>query len=85
MAAKTTGGADSTAPVLPETGFLTEQQTLLFFPYGRETLRKLIRAGKAPQPTYFSKVCKGFRAEDIREYLRDPLNYTAESIAQVPA
>ncbi|MFM0732347.1 hypothetical protein PQQ52_17820 [Paraburkholderia sediminicola] len=88
MASKPTTKADSdqsSSPTLPQTGFVRKHEVLALVPYGAETLRKLIRAGKAPQPVYFSRRSVGFRVEDVREYLRDPLNYIAPTITTVPA
>jgi predicted DNA-binding transcriptional regulator AlpA len=68
-------------PVLPSIGFSRWPQIAPFVPMGRETWRKLVRTGKAPQPTYFSKTCAAYRNEDIHKFLADPLNYTADVVA----
>ncbi|MHB9838493.1 helix-turn-helix transcriptional regulator [Paraburkholderia terrae] len=72
-------------PVLPSIGFSQWAQIAPFVPMGRETWRKLVRAGKAPQPTYFSKTCAAYRNSEILEYLADPLNYTADVVAAADA
>ena len=74
-----TPGAAPAVPVLPPIGFSRWPQIKPFLPMGRETWRKLVRAGKAPQPTYFSKTCAAYRNEDIHRFLADPLNYTQEA------
>lgn len=65
-------------PVLPSIGFSRWTQIAPFVPMGRETWRKLVRAGKAPQPTYFSKTCAAYKNEEIYRFLADPLNYRVE-------
>ena len=83
---KTSDKADSgqpSVPVLPSIGFSQWAQIAPFVPMGRETWRKLVRAGKAPQPTYFSKTCAAYRNADILKYLADPLNFTADVVAAV--
>ncbi|AXF07293.1 transcriptional regulator [Paraburkholderia graminis] len=66
-------------PVLPSIGFSRWTQIAPFVPMGRETWRKLVRAGKAPQPTYFSKTCAAYRNEDVHRFLADPLNYKQDA------
>lgn len=70
---------------LPAIGFSRWPQIAPFVPMGRETWRKLVRAGKAPQPTYFSKTCAAYRNEDIHKFLADPLNYSADVVAAADA
>ncbi|CAM2187679.1 MULTISPECIES: helix-turn-helix transcriptional regulator [Burkholderia cepacia complex] len=68
----------SQAPVvLPAMGLSKWSQIEPFLPIGRETWRKLVRAGKAPQPIRLSETCIVYRNEDIHRYLADPLGYRA--------
>jgi len=67
------------APVLPATGLLKWRQIASFLPVGRETWRKLVLAGKAPQPVRFSKTVVAYRTEDIHAWLADPVGYTASA------
>lgn len=68
----------SQAPdVLPTMGLSKWSQIEPFLPIGRETWRKLVRAGKAPQPIRLSETCIVYRNEDIHRYLADPLGYRA--------
>jgi len=65
------------APVLPEVGLLKWRQIAPFLPVGRETWRKLVLAGKAPQPVRFSATCAAYYAAEVHKWLADPLNYVA--------
>lgn len=67
------------APILPSIGFSRWPQIAPFLPMGRETWRKLVRAGKAPQPVRFSETCVAYRNEDMHRFLADPLNFAAEA------
>ncbi|GAB2885972.1 hypothetical protein GCM10027093_21300 [Paraburkholderia jirisanensis] len=69
------------APVLPGIGLLKWRQISPFLPVGRETWRKLVLSGKAPQPVRFSKTCVAYRAEDIHLWLADPVGYVAPAPA----
>jgi prophage regulatory protein len=71
----------ATAPILPAIGLSTWSQIAPFLPIGRETWRKLVRAGKAPQPIRLSVTCVAYRNEEIHQYLADPLRYRAPEAA----
>ncbi|QGZ62111.1 helix-turn-helix transcriptional regulator [Paraburkholderia acidisoli] len=62
-------------PILPAIGLSKWPQIAPFLPIGRETWRKLVRAGKAPQPIRLSGTCVVYRNEEIHQYLADPLGY----------
>ncbi|SDC25620.1 helix-turn-helix transcriptional regulator [Paraburkholderia lycopersici] len=64
-------------PTLPAIGLSTWAQIDPFLPIGRETWRKLVRAGKAPQPIRLSLTCVAYRNEEVHKYLADPLGYRA--------
>ncbi|HIH2651550.1 TPA: helix-turn-helix transcriptional regulator [Burkholderia cenocepacia] len=64
-------------PSLPVIGLSKWAQIAPFLHVGRETWRKMVRDGKAPQPIRFSKTCLVYRNEEILRYLADPLNYRA--------
>jgi prophage regulatory protein len=69
---------EAPAPLtLPMVGLSTYAQIDPFLPYGRETWRKLVRAGKAPQPIRLSGTCVAYRNEEIHRYLADPTGYRA--------
>lgn len=73
-----TGRAPLASPLtLPMVGLSTFAQINPFLPYGRETWRKLVRAGKAPQPIRLSGTCVAYRNEEIHRYLADPAGYRA--------
>jgi prophage regulatory protein len=67
--------------VLPAMGLSKWAQIAPFVPMSRETWRKMVRAGKAPQPICFSGTYVVYRNEEIHKFLSDPLNYTAEAVA----
>jgi prophage regulatory protein len=43
---------------------------------GRSFVHDSVKAGRMPAPIRLSKRCMRWRAGDIREYLRDPLNWS---------
>lgn len=68
-------------PVLPAMGLSKWPQIAPFLPIGRETWRKLVRAGKAPQPIRLSETCVVYRNEEIYKFLADPLGYRISQAA----
>ena len=68
-------------PVLPAMGLSKWPQIAPFLPIGRETWRKLVRAGKAPQPIKLSETCVVYRNEEIYKFLADPLGYRVPEAA----
>ena len=62
-------------PVLPAMGLSKWAQIAPFTPCCRETWRKLVLAGKAPQAIRLSENCTVSKNEEIHRYLADPLNY----------
>jgi prophage regulatory protein len=65
----------STPLVLPTTGLSKWPQIEPFLPIGRETWRKLVRAGKAPQPIRLSETCVVYKNEEVHRWIADPLGY----------
>ena len=65
------------APILPAIGLSKWAQIQPFLPVGRETWRKLVRAGKAPQAIHLSTACTVYKNEEVHRYLADPLGYRA--------
>ncbi|RQN35033.1 helix-turn-helix transcriptional regulator [Paraburkholderia tropica] len=78
--AETRATEPAAPPILPAMGLSKWPQIAPFLPFGRETWRKMVRAGKAPQPIRFSGTCSAYRNEEIHKFLADPLNYTAEAV-----
>lgn len=64
-------------PQLPNSGYSRWQQLAPFMPFSRETWRLLVKAGKAPQPTYLSKRCKIYPNVEVHRWFADPNNYRA--------
>ncbi|NIF78893.1 AlpA family phage regulatory protein [Paraburkholderia sp. Cy-641] len=68
--------ADAPVPlVLPAIGLSKWPQIAPFLPIGRETWRKLVRAGKAPQAIRLSETCVVYRNEEVHRWLADPAGY----------
>ena len=81
MALKTEAEAISTAQsertTLPHDGMSRFKQFQTFLPVSRETWRKLVNEGKAPQPVRMGR-CNLYRNSELHAFLADPLNYRAE-------
>lgn len=60
---------------LPPVGLSKWAQIQPFIPLCRESWRKLVIAGKAPQPIRLSPACTVYRNEDVLRWIADPLNY----------
>lgn len=71
--------ASPPTPVLPDVGLSKWSQIQPFIPLCRESWRKLVLAGKAPQPIRLSPACTVYRNEDVHRWLADPLNYRQEA------
>ncbi|PEH87130.1 transcriptional regulator [Burkholderia gladioli] len=69
----------ASAPVLPAVGLSKWSQIQPFIPFCRETWRKLVIAGKAPQAIRLSETCTVYRNEDVHRWLADPLNYRQDA------
>lgn len=63
---------------LPIDGLSRWSQIKPFSPFAKETFRKLVLAGKAPQPVRFSKRCTAYSNRELHRFFADPLNYRAE-------
>lgn len=62
---------------LPPMGYSRWKQFQQFCPISREKFRQLVRAFKAPQPTYLSSRCAMYKNAELHEFLRDITNYKA--------
>lgn len=58
-------------PVLPETGFLRQQQVLVFVPISKSTLWRRIQAKTFPGPVKLSARVTAWRAEDVRRWIAE--------------
>lgn len=56
---------------LPETGFLRQQQVLVFVPISRSTLWRRVQAGTFPGPIKLSARVTAWRAEDVRQWIAE--------------
>ena len=63
---------------LPKDGMSRFKQFQSFLPVSRETWRKLVNEGKAPQPVRMGTRCNLYRNSELHAFLADPLNYRAE-------
>jgi len=61
---------------LPETGFMRLPQVLSFFPVGKTCWWEGVKSGRYPKPVKLSARCTAWRAEDIRELIKNPLGQT---------
>ncbi|AMR77269.1 helix-turn-helix transcriptional regulator [Cupriavidus nantongensis] len=66
-----------TPTILPKDGVSRFGQIAPFIPFSRETWRKLVQAGKAPQPIKMGDRCTVYRNAEVHAWLADPVNYRA--------
>ncbi len=65
---------------LPETGYVRQSQLIpAVLPFSGTTLWRKVKDGSFPAPTKLSPRVTAWRAEDVRKYLDDPVNYRAQS------
>lgn len=69
---------DSDIYHLPEVGFVRLPQVLTVFPVGKTCWWDGVRAGRYPKPIKLSPRCIAWRAEDIRQLIKNPLGWAAE-------
>ncbi|PXX15873.1 AlpA family transcriptional regulator [Paraburkholderia tropica] len=79
------GSGQPSVPILPQIGFSKWAQIAPFLPIGRETWRKLVIAGRAPQPLRLSKTCVAYPNAEVHRWLADPVGYAAASEPQQAA
>jgi predicted DNA-binding transcriptional regulator AlpA len=72
-------------PILPRVGLSTWRMIAPFIPMCRESWRKLVVAGRAPQPIRLTSSCSMYRNEDVLAWLADPLGYRAAPVEQEAA
>lgn len=61
---------------LPNVGLSRWNQLRYFIPVCRETWRKLVLNGKAPQPIRLTDRCTFYSNEEIHRWLSDPTGYS---------
>lgn len=64
--------------VLPFDGMSRWSQIKPFSPFSRETFRKMVLAGRAPQPIRMGVRCTFWRNSELHEFFQDPISYEAE-------
>lgn len=69
---------DSPQP-LPPSGWSRLVQFKHLLPFGEEQLRRMGKAGRAPQPVRLSHRCAVYRNEEILRFLADPVGYRADA------
>jgi len=62
---------DKQLPGIPETGFLRLPQVLNIIPLGKTSWWEGVRSGRFPKPVKLSARCTAWRAEDIRELIKN--------------
>ena len=55
---------------LPETGFVRLRTILTVIPVGKSTWWDGVKSGRYPKPVKLSERCTAWRAEDIRELIK---------------
>lgn len=55
---------------IPETGFVRLPQILSVIPLGKTTWWAGVKSGRFPKPIKLSEHCTAWRAEDIRELIK---------------
>lgn len=70
--------------VLPPDGMSRWRTLSPFIPFTRETFRKLVLAGKAPQPIKFGTRCTYWKNDEILEYLADIPGYKVSTKSKTP-
>jgi len=77
-----TNDEQSQAPkTLPEVGFSRWDQLQHFIPVSRETWRKLVKSGRAPQPQRWTERCTVYSNEEVHRWMKDPAGYQSQPIA----
>jgi prophage regulatory protein len=56
---------------LPKTGFLRLSRVLFFYPVGKTCWWNGVKSGRFPKPVKLSARCTAWRAEDIRELIKN--------------
>lgn len=69
--------SDTIPSALPRVGKSRWQQLKGFVPVSRETWRKLVREGRAPQPERISDRCTVYDNGEMHRWFADPANYRA--------
>ena len=64
---------------IPRDGMSRWKQMEPFIPFSKETFRKMVRAGRAPQPIELSKRCTCYSNKEIHKFFEDIQNYRAET------
>ena len=60
---------------LPVDGMSRWSQIKPFSPFSRETFRKMVVAGKAPQPIRMGMRCTFWKNSELHEFFQNPLGY----------
>jgi prophage regulatory protein len=56
---------------IPETGFMRLTQVLSVIPLGKTSWWEGVRSGRFPKPVKLSARCTAWRAEDIRDLIKN--------------
>ena len=67
---------------LPKDGMIRWSKLKYFVPLGRETWRRRVMAGTAPQPIRYARNVVFYRVDEIRDWLKDPMGYRVENFKQ---
>lgn len=75
---RTDASPNPTPLTLPMVGFSRWEQLRHFVPVSRETWRKLVRDGRAPQPQRWTERCTVYSNEEVHRWMRDPVGYRVD-------
>jgi prophage regulatory protein len=64
------------SPTLPTIGMCRWENLSHFVPISRESWRKLVKAGRAPQSVKLSERCTMYSNAEVHRWLADPAGYT---------
>lgn len=70
-----------TPETLPSVGFSRWNQLQYFIPVSRETWRKLVKEGRAPQPQRWTERCTVYSNAEVHRWMSDPAGYQAQPAA----
>ena len=62
----------------PIDGLSRWKQLAPFMPISKETFRKMVKAGRAPQPLQLSQRCTCYSNKEMHQFFQDVLNYKYE-------
>lgn len=75
------GSMNDQPPTLPTVGMCRWDRLRHFVPISRESWRKLVNDGRAPNPIRLTERCTMYSNAEVHRWLADPTNYRAQQRA----